>query len=255
MDLRAAAVMERSNHLRVATYNIHKCRGFDRKTSPERILDVIRELDADILCLQEVVNAPDGPRLFDQAGEIARALPGYVWCFGDNRPLRGGTYGNMTLTRLPLRGWRNHDLSWRRERRGVLQAEIEIGSNETLHVFNVHLGTSFMERRYQARRLVSTEVLAQSELRGPRLVIGDFNEWTRGLTTKLMRSGFQSFRPEHALRFPRTFPGMLPVLTLDHCYYEPPLELEETGLWRSSRALIASDHLPLIANFRVGEER
>lgn len=254
MDLRAAAVMERTEQLRVATYNIHKCRGFDRKTSPERILDVIRELDADILCLQEVVNAPDGPRLFDQAGEIARALPGYMWCFGDNRSLRGGTYGNMTLTRLSLRSWRNHDLSWRRERRGVLQAEIEIGSGETLHVFNVHLGTSFRERRYQARRLVSADVLAQPELRGPRLVIGDFNEWTRGLTTKLLRSNFQSFRPEHALRFPRTFPGMLPVLTLDHCYYEPPLELEETGLWRSSRALVASDHLPLIANFRVGRD-
>jgi endonuclease/exonuclease/phosphatase family metal-dependent hydrolase len=254
MDLRAAAVMDRTTHLRAATYNIHKCRGFDRKTLPERIIEVIRELNADILCLQEVVNAPGGSRLFDQAGEIARALPEYEGSFGANRPLHGGTYGNMTLTRLPLLSWRNHDLSWRRERRGVLQTEVGIGGGATLHVFNLHLGTSFMERRYQARRLVSGDVLALPGLQGPRLVIGDFNEWTRGLTTKLMRSGFQSFRPEHALRFPRTFPGMLPVLTLDHCYYEPPLELEETGLWRSSRALIASDHLPLIANFRIGVE-
>ena len=41
------------------------------------------------------------------------------------------------------------------------------------------------------------------------------------------------------------------MLSLDHCYFEPPLLLEETRLWRTRTALIASDHLPLIANFRV----
>jgi endonuclease/exonuclease/phosphatase family metal-dependent hydrolase len=240
--------------LRVATYNIHKCRGFDRKTSPERIIAVIQELGADILCLQEVVNAPGGPRIFDQAGEIARGLPGYTCCFGANRPLHGGGYGNMTLTRLPLRGWRNHDLTQGgREERGVLEADIGIGDGKTLHVFNVHLGTSFTERRYQGRRLLGAELLAQPERNEPRLVLGDFNEWTRGLTTKLLRSSFHTFRPEHGWRFPRTFPGMLPILSLDHCYYEPPLELEKTQLWRTRKAFIASDHLPLIANFRIVE--
>jgi endonuclease/exonuclease/phosphatase family metal-dependent hydrolase len=47
-----------------------------------------------------------------------------------------------------------------------------------------------------------------------------------------------------------TFPGMMPFVTLDHCYYDPPLKLIETKLWRSPRALVASDHLPLIAEFR-----
>jgi endonuclease/exonuclease/phosphatase family metal-dependent hydrolase len=244
------------NRLRVATYNIHKCRGFDRKTSPERIVAVIRELETEILCLQEVVDAPDGPRIFDQAGEIARALPEYAWCFGANRPLRGGGYGNMTLTRLPLRDWRNHQLTQKgREERGVLQTDIDLENGQTLHVFNVHLGTGLIERRYQARRLLSAEVLGHPELNGPRLVLGDFNEWTRGLTTRLLQTNFQTFRPQHQWRFPRTFPGLLPLLTLDHCYYEPPLELEETRLWRGRKALIASDHLPLIAEFRVNQER
>ncbi len=124
-----------------------------------------------------------------------------------------------------------------------------------LHVFNVHLGTGHMERRFQARRLMSETVLSQPELIGPRLVLGDFNEWTRGLTTRLLRTSFRTFRPEHGLRYPRTFPGILPVLSLDHCYYEPPLELEGARLWRSPRALIASDHLPLIAEFRIGERK
>jgi endonuclease/exonuclease/phosphatase family metal-dependent hydrolase len=254
MDLRAAAVMAEPNRLRVATYNIHKCRGIDRKTSPERIVAVIRELEAEILCLQEVVDAPDGPRIFDQAGEIARAFPDYAWCFGANRPLRGGAYGNMTLTRLPLRDWRNHQLTQPgREERGVLQTDIHLEGGQTFHVFNVHLGTGFTERRYQARRLLSAEVLGHPELKGPRLVLGDFNEWTRGLTTRLLRTTFHTFRPQHHWRFPRTFPGLLPLLTLDHCYYEPPLELEQTRLWRSRKALIASDHLPLLAEFRLNQ--
>src|SRR5437868_8144795 len=89
------------HQLRVATYNIHKCRGLDRKVSPERIVAVLHELEADIFCLQEVVDAPMHP-IWDQAGKIAAALPGYKPCFGYNRPLHGGRYGNMTLTRLPL---------------------------------------------------------------------------------------------------------------------------------------------------------
>jgi endonuclease/exonuclease/phosphatase family metal-dependent hydrolase len=244
--------MDGVNRFRVATYNIHKCRGFDRRTSPERINAVIEELQAEILCLQEVVDAPDGPRIFDQAREIARAFPEYSWCFGSNRALRGGHYGNMTLTRFPIRNWRNHDLTHgKREERGVLQADIQIAPYQALHVFNVHLGTSYMERRSQAARLLSSNVLGQEGLGDPRLIVGDFNEWTVGLTTKLLRGSFQTFRPQHGLRFPRTFPGMLPLLSLDHYYYEPPLELEQARLWRSRRALIASDHLPLIADFRI----
>lgn len=244
--------MEDVTRFRVATYNIHKCRGFDRRTSPGRIIAVMQELQAEILCLQEVVDAPEGPRIFDQAREIARAFPEHSWCFGSNRALRGGLYGNMTLTRFPIRSWRNHDLTHRkREERGVLQADIETGARHVLHVFNIHLGTSYTERRLQAARLLSVDVLGQEGLSDPRLIVGDFNEWTTGLTTRLLRGSFKTFRPQHGLRFPRTYPGMLPLLSLDHYYYEPPLELEEAQLWRSRKALIASDHLPLIADFRV----
>lgn len=237
---------------RIAAYNIHKCRGFDMRIVPERILAVLMELEADILCLQEVVNAPDGPLQFDQAGQIERAFPGYTCAFGVNREYRGGTYGNLILSRLPMHSWRNHDLSRpRREPRGVLQATVEMPDGPTIHLFNVHLGTGHMERRYQARKLMNPELLQQPERAGPRLVVGDFNEWTRGLTTRLLSDEFQSFRPRHIARLPKTFPGMLPLVTLDHCYYEPPLHLEATRLWRTRKALFASDHLPLIAEFSV----
>lgn len=243
------------DRLRIATYNIHKCRGLDRRTSPERIISILRELHADIFCLQEVVNAPRGGVLHDQAGAIERAFPGLHCAFGANRPLHGGTYGNMTLSRFPIRASRNFDITHRREERGAFQTDIELPGAIPLHLFNIHLGTMPFERRAQAKRLLSTEILRQGGLIGPRLVIGDFNEWTQGLATRLLRSSFKTFRPRHVGRFPRTFPGLLPVFTLDHCYYEPPLELVETHLWRTRDALIASDHLPLLADFKYSEDR
>jgi len=255
-----------SRNFRIATYNIHKCRGLDMKFAPQRIIGVLRELDADVLCLQEVVDIPDGSggeqpgspqsssNLFDQAGEIARAFPNYNSAFGTTRPFRSGMYGNMTLMRLPLAAWRNYDVTRRgRERRGVLETEIDAGNGTMLHVFNVHLGTGHMERRFQARRLVHGHILTHPELKGPRLIIGDFNEWTHGLTTRMLRERFQTFRPRLDRGYPRTYPGVLPVLSLDHCYYEPPLRLERARLWRTRSALVASDHLPLIAEFSVGD--
>lgn len=255
-DKRAEVEEKQAARMRVATYNIHKCRGMDRRVSVERIVSVLRELRADVLCLQEIVDAPHGSPSSDQAGRIAREFPEYSSAFGANRPLHGGKYGNMTLTRFPLRAWRNHNLTHRkREERGVLQTDLEIGGGVVVHVFNVHLGTGFGERRSQGRRLLGAEVLGHPELNGPRLVVGDLNEWTHGLTTRLLRTTFSRVRPRHLARFPRTYPGILPLLTLDHCYYEAPLELEKTRLWRSRTALIASDHLPLIAEFSIGLDR
>jgi endonuclease/exonuclease/phosphatase family metal-dependent hydrolase len=236
---------------RVVTYNIHKCRGFDRRTVPERIIAVLQELDADLMCVQEVVNAPEHSALFDQAGRIARAFPDHQACFGATRPLRAGTYGNLTLSKFPVLAWKNFDITRKREERGVLRTDLSLTGSRQLHVFNVHLGTGIFERRYQAQLLMGKGILGAHDLSGPRLVIGDFNEWNKGLTTLLMRESFETFPPKHALRFPKTFPGMLPFATLDHCYYEFPLELLSTRLWRSKTALVASDHLPLLADFEV----
>jgi endonuclease/exonuclease/phosphatase family metal-dependent hydrolase len=237
------------NRVRVATYNIHKSRGLDWRVRPDRIVEVLREIDADIVALQEVVSAPN-TRVADQAQFIATELR-YHSCFGENRRVNGSPYGNLLLSRFHMRASCNHDISTDgRERRGCLRVDIAVGQT-TLHVFNVHLGTSFFERRKQGQMLVSREILQRNDLHGPRIILGDFNEWTRGLTSRLLAGHLESANlRRHLLQF-RTYPGVLPFLHLDHMYFDRTLELERLILHRSRTALVASDHLPLVADFRT----
>ena len=85
----------------------------------------------------------------------------------------------------------------------------------------------------------------------PRIIFGDFNEWTRGLATRSMANTFKTFEPRTMLKNARTYPGFFPILHLDHFYYESTLNLERIHLVRSREALIASDHLPLVADFSL----
>jgi endonuclease/exonuclease/phosphatase family metal-dependent hydrolase len=235
----------------IATYNVHKCRGLDRRTRPERIAKVISQLQADVVAIQEILDVRDGRPEFDQVRQIQSLLDGYVICFGENRTLHGGRYGNLTLTRLPIKVCENYDITWRhRERRGCLRSDLLLPNGDLLHLFNVHLGTSFVERRHQARKLLSDAVLNR-QYAGPKIVVGDFNEWTRGLASRLMGSAFEAIEPRTVLRYPRTYPGIFPVLHLDHFYYDRQLRLLRFRVHRSRTALVASDHLPLVATFET----
>jgi endonuclease/exonuclease/phosphatase family metal-dependent hydrolase len=238
--------------MRIVTYNVHKCRGLDRRVRPARIASVLRELEADVIALQEVLSVGGAAREMDQARFIAEEL-GYDYCIGENRRLAGGAYGNVILSRLPWRHVHNYDITWRgRERRGCLRVDIETGGAEAvLHLFNVHLGTAYIERRHQARQLVSDKILGNAELTGARVVLGDFNEWTKGLATRLLTEHLQSADLRTHLRSARTYPGPLPLVHLDHIYFDPALELQQLTLHKSLTALVASDHLPLVADFRM----
>jgi endonuclease/exonuclease/phosphatase family metal-dependent hydrolase len=239
-----------SHSVRIATYNVHKCRGLDRRTTPERIARVILQLDADVVALQEILDVRNGRPEFDQVRRIQSLLKNYQSCFGENRPLHGGRYGNLTLSRFPVKVCQNYDITWRhRERRGCLRTDVTLPGGSVLHVFNVHLGTSFVERRHQARLLLSNQVLNRREYRGPKIVVGDFNEWTHGLASRLMGDAFQALEPGKFLRYPRTYPGVFPVLHLDHFYCDKQLRLKSFRVHRGRPALLASDHLPLLAAF------
>jgi endonuclease/exonuclease/phosphatase family metal-dependent hydrolase len=222
----------------VVTYNVHKCRGMDGRESPQRVAAVLREVGADVIGLQEVLG--------HQAEAIAAEIE-LPFALGENRRHLGAAYGNVLLSRFPIQFTRNYDLSVEgREQRGCLRADLDVRGVGVLHVFNVHLGTGLIERRHQGRRLVAEQFLGDLGLQAPRVLLGDFNEWTRGLTTQLLRSHMKSadFRW-------RSYPGLLPVLHLDHIYYDPALTLERIKVHRSRLSLVASDHLPLVGDFRL----
>jgi endonuclease/exonuclease/phosphatase family metal-dependent hydrolase len=240
--------------VRIVTYNVHKCRGLDRRVRPQRIVEVLREVNADIIALQEVLSIPGAAPEKDQAQFIAQEM-NMMHSVGGTRMLKGGVYGNVVLSRFPLRETSNYDISVRgREQRGCMRADVEIAPDRILHIFNVHLGTAYLERRHQGRKLINEVILNNRELKGARIMLGDFNEWTRGLATRLLASHLKSADVRVHLPRAKTYPGVMPFLHLDHIYFEDSLEMEAMALHRSRTALIASDHLPLIADLRLNNE-
>ncbi|HZU32514.1 MAG TPA: endonuclease/exonuclease/phosphatase family protein [Candidatus Angelobacter sp.] len=237
---------------RIATYNTHKCRGMDGLIRPARVAKVLGELEADVIALQEVVSLKGGRKEQNQAQYLADAV-GLNYYIGETRKLRGAAYGNVIISRFPVKDVKVYDLTASdRERRGCIRCDLEVASGKIIHLFNIHLGTGYIERRKQARLLMSRDVLLSPQLKHPRLLIGDFNEWTRGLVSKTLQHSFQSVDIQLHLNRKRTYPGVLPIMHLDHMYFDKDLVLEKFSLHRSRMALVASDHLPLVAEFCLG---
>jgi endonuclease/exonuclease/phosphatase family metal-dependent hydrolase len=217
----------------LATYNIHGCVGWDRRYDPDRIRDVIRELDADIVALQEV----DSP---DQHGlELAH------W-FGEETNLRvvagptlmerKGHHGNAVLLRCEHRNVQLVDLSLPgREPRGAIDMNVSWG-RDNVQLIATHLGLRPRERRIQIERLLERVV-------APRcMLMGDLNEWwIWGHPLRWIKAMFG-----HAPALP-TFPAFRPVLPLDRIWIRPGTILRKLSVHRTARSAYASDHLPLKA--------
>jgi endonuclease/exonuclease/phosphatase family metal-dependent hydrolase len=236
----------RTRTVRVATYNVHRCRGLDGRTRADRIAAVLGGLDADVLALQEVIGS--GPSGAGHAEEIGAAL-GMGWVMAPARHLRGALFGNVVLSRYPVRHHAQYDLSWRTcEPRCCQRVDLDI-DGVVLHLYNVHLGTAFLERRFQAQRLAA--LVSDRRVAGPKVVLGDFNEWTRGLATTLLSERLNAVDLRQYMKRRRTYPGFFPILHLDHIYYQNAVEVLHVHLPRTRRTLIASDHLPLVADLRL----
>jgi len=232
--------------LRVATYNIHRCRGLDGRTSPARIAEVIRSIKPDVIALQEAIGA--GPHSAGHAEELGAQL-GMGWVMAPTRHLRRALFGNVVLSHLPIVHHAHYDLSWKTcEPRGCQRVDIAVGQH-TLHLYNVHLGTAYLERRYQAQRL--SAIVHDRRIGQPKIVLGDFNEWLRGLATTMLSERLNSIDLRAHLRRRRTYPGVFPVLHLDHIYFEGRVEVTKVELPRTRLSLMASDHLPLVAELKV----
>jgi endonuclease/exonuclease/phosphatase family metal-dependent hydrolase len=141
-------------------------------------------------------------------------------------------------------------LSWRTcEARACQRVDLAI-DNHTLHLFNVHLGTAFRERKDQSERLAT--IVHDRRITAPKIVLGDFNEWSQGFATAALSETLQAIDLSVHLRRKRTYPAILPFLHLDHIYYEGEVDIAGVEVPRTRKSLMASDHLPFLAELKVG---
>ncbi len=242
--------------LRILTYNIHRAIGVDRRFRPERVVNILHHHDADIVLLQEVDEGAPRSRELDLARELARAS-GYPFvAVGHNVSLRKGRYGNATLSRYPILRERNIDLSVAESwiRRGCQHTSVQLTQERALEVFNLHLGLSARERVKQIDLLARSHEFSGVPEGAPVLVGGDFNDW-RSLLWPIF-TGPLGFRcaadgRNGGRRFLATYPSFSPQGALDRIYFRGSLRLASFRRCRLQVSRVASDHLPIIAEFEV----
>ena len=224
---------------RAATFNIHRCVGTDGRKDPGRIAEVIRELRADIVGLQEVESKRGEDGGLEPMQKLAKAsgfhlIPG-VTVLRDDEP-----YGNALLTGRRVREIRRLDLSLPgREPRGAIDVDLDL-EGRPIRVLVTHLGLRPRERRAQVRMMLDVLTVEPDRL---TIVMGDFNEWLPGsrvLRWIHSRLGKSPARP--------TFPAFFPLLSLDRIWVWPRRALLSVRAHDSPAARIASDHLPLAAD-------
>lgn len=223
----------------VASYNIHKCVGLDRRSDPDRIARVIRALDCDAIGLQEVDSRAGKKAASKQLDYLAHAT-GMQALAGPTILRHDGDYGNALLTRRPVLAVRRHDLSFAsREPRGALDVDLDVDGHR-VRVIITHLGLRPAERRYQVRLLM--QLLHPVEPGQTVVALGDINEWLpvgrplRWLHDLLGSPPWQ-----------RTFPTWFPLLALDRVWVRPHKSLLALSTHSARPARIASDHYPLKA--------
>lgn len=231
--------------IRIVTYNIHTCVGVDRRYDPARIVAVLRQIDADIACLQEVDARRRLERHADQWAYLGEATGCRVILGAGGRDHRG-RFDNAILTRFPVLAARSIDLTVTGcEPRGAIDADLLIGER-VVRVIATHFGLRAAERRLQASRVMTAlgeTINANRRQADAVLLMGDLNEW-RGRSGAI-RAFDRRLGPSAAAR---TFPSWMPVLALDRIYAGGPAVLRDVSVYRTPLARLASDHLPLVGN-------
>ncbi|MDR6850950.1 endonuclease/exonuclease/phosphatase family metal-dependent hydrolase [Sphingomonas sp. BE123] len=228
--------------LKVASYNMRKAIGTDRRRRPERTLEVLREVDADIVALQEC-DRRFGQRqgviplhLLDEHSDW-KAVP-----FGV-RTGSMGWHGNAILVRKDAQILDCEIIHLPAlEPRGAVMADLRVRGH-ALRVVGMHLDLSGLWRRRQAHAILSH--LAASARPLPTVMMGDLNDWSAqsGCLRDFGRDF--SFAPTG-----RSFHARRPVARLDRIMVSPELAIDDCGVNDSAAARTASDHLPVWAAIR-----
>jgi endonuclease/exonuclease/phosphatase family metal-dependent hydrolase len=228
----------------VASYNIRKAIGLDRKRDPERIMAILREIDADVIALQECDR-----RFGDRASVIPRAaLDDSPWRAApiSVRPLSLGWHGNALLVRkdIAIRDAAGVPLPTL-EPRGAVRADLAIGSTR-LRVVGMHLDISGLRRRQQVRSILTH--VAGCGADSPTVLLGDLNDWSRN--GRALREFGEEWRIVAA---GRSFPASRPIAPLDRIVVSARWRVETCGVHHSALAARASDHLPVWARLTLAD--
>ena len=242
--------------LTVVTWNIHRCIGTDRRYDPDRVARVLKSLDADIVALQEVdtsLKATFDGNDEDQLAVIAK-VTGLEPIYGATRTQASGHFGNAFLHRHRTVAKHTLNLSYRKyEPRGALSVRLDV-NGKSVNLINTHLGLKGWERAFQLSKLLKEFERAQSETSQPviSLLLGDFNEWFP-FSPNLLRLHREVLKPPYL----RTFPSFWPRLALDRIYLDRRARSQTVSaasrheVIATQLARVASDHLPVLAEFEI----
>ena len=228
--------------LTVASYNIHKAVGVDRRRDAGRIVAVLREIDADIIALQEA-----DLRFGQRASVLPRALlDDTPWQAVPvaKRPRSLGWHGNAILVRrdMDIIGSEALDLPML-EPRGAACAEIGHGKG-AFRVVGTHLDLSGVRRSDQIRSILAHLHQAHPDM--PEIMLGDFNQWSsRNGAMRVFDARWTVLSPGPS------FPSQRPVARLDRIALSPQWEVISHGVHHSALSAQASDHLPIWATIRL----
>jgi len=230
----------------------------DRRFQPGRIIKILTHHEADIVLLQEVdVGVPRSNNM-NMAREIAAALNYPFYAVGLNVQLRRGYYGNATLSRYPILRKRNIDLTiGTHKRRGCQHTSIQIDNSSVyprmLDVFNLHLGLSAHERSRQVGMLVQSVEYMSLNRHNPCVIAGDFNDWRNLLPPIFIEIlGFHcATSNKNNYESIRTYPSISPAGSLDRIFFRGNLRKIRARSCRLPIVRVASDHLPVVAEFEI----
>jgi endonuclease/exonuclease/phosphatase family metal-dependent hydrolase len=244
--LRCAETRGRS--LSVASYNVHKCVGSDGVFNPSRVTEVLRELDADIVALQEAdmrfgdrQGVLDLKHLRDKLGYLSLPKIG-------SKAASHGWHGNVVLYREGVAGMAHRLKLPGLEPRGAVVVDLDLAKG-SLRVIAAHLG---LLRRSRTQQLSMILDAAQPEDGRPVIVLGDTNEWRIG-----KRSALTMLEPHFGPldRQVASFPSSFPLLPLDRVLVSPNVVVHDLEAHATPLAQLASDHLPVKAVIEIVDQR
>ena len=228
--------------LTFASYNIHKAVGTDGRRDADRIISVLREVNADIIAIQEV-----DLRTGERASVLSRAaLDDTHWQVVPvaKRPRSLGWHGNALLVRREFKVLDCEPLDLPMvEPRGAVRVDLECGGRR-VRVAGMHLCLSGLRRRDQIKAIL--DHIGNCADACPTVLMGDFNQW--GLRSGAMQEFGANW--QH-LVLGRSFPSRQPIAQLDRIVASQEWQVGECDVHHSALSAQASDHLPVWANLRL----